>query len=329
MSNVANNNYRFESQTVANKLGEIIDKSIGYKNKKQQIDKHFRGVIDSVGGTTANVSMFNSGIIPNVKIGPGIRNLFNGEEVYVTAIGGRLSNAIITKRVIDYDLLFEDEISDFLHISQFFRHGYNSWACTIPADAVVVLNSDYYKIYGESAQTDYQIQKTSYIFQRIDSWDLTRLSRAGSVSTDDDIIFFSFYMGSGVEYIDYVELKFFNSSNYYSFILQNESISSGWNRIKQAKSSFTNSGMSDWSAIDKIQIIIAYTQTVPLTSFVNFAYLGMASLYVPNAVYSLVSNNFLAIDSSTYLLGGTRTTTISETEPTTPSVGDLWLDTSA
>lgn len=282
--------YRFESQTVADKLGQIIDASIGYVNKKQQKDKYFRGTTGNVSSTTADVYLFNSSTpIPNVKIASGIRHLFNNEDVYLVAIGGRLDNSIIDKRVIDYDLVYEDEIDNFLTIDDFsiITH---TWTCTQPTYATMVEANNYYKLYTASKKTNYLISQSSYTFQAtVSNLDLTKFHDLDA-STTDDIIFFSFFMGYGVEYIDYVELRFYKNSNYYNFILQDESISAGWNRIKQTKSTFTNNGMSGWTGINKITVTIAYTQSVPLDSFVNFAYLGMANLHAGSVVAGLVTD---------------------------------------
>lgn len=330
--------YRFNSQTVADKLTSIIDSSIGYVNKKQKKDKYFRGVTGFVSSTTADVYLFGSDDpIPNVKIASGIKHLFTGEDVYLTAIGGRLDNCIIDKRVIDYDLVFEDEIENFLTIDDFSKSN-TTWACTNPSRATLVEANDYYKVYVASKKTHYISSRQDYTFESSRLINLT-LFHDLSASTDDDLIFFSFYMGDGFEKTDYVELRFYKNSNYYSFILQGTSIVSGWNRIKQTKASFTNvGGMSSWASIDKISITIAYTEAIPLHSFVNFAYLGMARPYIASSVSSYVDTrieeyisdgtnfDFYVDENGDYILGKTRKASITETEPTTPNVGDLWLD---
>lgn len=290
-------NYQFNNSTVADRLTELIDRSINYVSKKNISNKYFRGVTGSVYGNMADVYLFGSNTpITNVKIGSGVKHLTEGEDVLINAVAGKLHNSIIDKRIIDYNLLYEDEIENFLTIDDFSENTH-TWTCTTPINAELIDDKDYYKIYSLAKRTKYNVLTPSYYFYSNISLDLTAL-HDGQASEDTDFIYLGIYISDAYEdeeetiaVIDNVVIRFYSGSDYFTLVYNGLSILNGWNGIKSKKKDFTSTGTPNWAAITRVEIGIEYTSTPSAEYFATLGYLGMGKLY-----YSSVSNISADVD---------------------------------
>jgi hypothetical protein len=274
--------YKFNSSTVADKVTKLIDHAIGYSAKTNKSNKYYRGTAGTVSGTVADVYILGSVIpIPNVKIGSGVLHLTAGEEVYVNAINGRLENSVIEKRVIDYNLLYGEEVENFLNIDLFGSRGINPWWSL---QSSLSPDNTHYKLYTEARRANLTstplVASTpiTYIYTAPTDLDLS-LFHDGNGSDESDYIYLSMYVSDATNF-NILQLQFYDDSDTYQTTIGGASIISGWNGITVRKSDFINSGMTDWSHITSIDIIWEFNIT-DYGVYVTLAYLGMARFFKP------------------------------------------------
>jgi hypothetical protein len=274
--------YKFNNYTVADKLNTIIDHSIGYKAKQSNSVKYFRATVDKIQGNLADVYLqatVAATPIKNVKIASGIRHLMAGEGVYLLALNGNLNNCIIDKRIIDYNLLLEDDVENCYIIENFDGNYERYWSGG--SNAYFLTTTDRYRIGLKAQITGYLSLETAYAFtyEPNDTINLT-LFPDGSPSITSDYISLSFYI-EDLTRVSNLKLRIGNtSSNYFEYIISGLGLTSGWNTINTKKSSFTKVGsFSGWENILYLGILVNYSVTALDIDYVIFGLLAMYKQY--------------------------------------------------
>jgi hypothetical protein len=314
----------FNNTIVADRITEIIGHQVASMAKDTKGSKYFRGTTSNVNGNMADVYLFNSATpVYNIRIGNGLKHLTTGEEVLVLAINGNLSNSVIDKRVIDYNLLYGEDIENCKTISDF--EPYIDWTSN---DMHSVWDRSNFKVKDRASRMIYDNLTTSYLYTYYGDPINLEEFKDGQASTEADFIFLSMYfINSSI--ISDLEFSFSTyTDGSYDYTYDGTLLTNGWNSIKIKKSDFALSATPIWSNITTIDLTTNFSTEPTLDDYFTYAYLGM---YRPfdSGINSSVQTEIDAITAITNLLTlNSHRITISASTPVSPVLGDIWFDIS-
>jgi len=270
----------------AERLNELQGFSTQRAISKAPYNKCSRATVQFVNGDFANIKFGTSTTtIYNVKIRDGLV-LKVDDEVYVLYINGNSNNMIIDSKVDQLELMFDLYSKKEVKVIDRFQDssGWTSGAGTQAYDFI-------HKKFGDRAlkiSEDDNTSSTLYSTKSGLSLDLTHfdydeINDTTPVAKIAEQIFLGFYIDD-VDYVNDVTLTLSTSGgNYFEYTYS--TLRTGWNLIRTAKNSFTETGSPDWSNITEIKLEWESTNNA-INKFVTFSalYLIQSSIQIDGEI---------------------------------------------